>query len=74
MFCLSAKDNRWDGDEAIYRFALDGLPPIACVRDIGFGELTVHVAVEPPKPRSVTSAPTTPDSRRRRVRLWLAGT
>jgi len=47
MFGLSPEDNRWDGDEAVYRFAFDDLPAIACVRDIGYGELSVHVAIEP---------------------------
>lgn len=47
QFGLSPEDNRWDGNEAVYRFAFDGLPAIACVRDAGFGELSVHVAIRP---------------------------
>ncbi len=49
VFGLTPEDNRWDGDEAVYRFEFDGLPAIACVRDIGLGELSVHVAIEPTK-------------------------
>lgn len=45
-FGLVNDDNRWEGDEVVYIFAFDGLPAIACVRDIG-GELSVHVAVQP---------------------------
>lgn len=47
VFGLQPEDNRWEGDEAIYHFAFDGLPAIACVRDVGYGELSVHVAIEP---------------------------
>lgn len=47
VFGLQPGDNRWEGDDAIYRFAFGGLPAIACVRDIGYGELSVHVAIEP---------------------------
>ncbi|WP_433949950.1 hypothetical protein [Brevundimonas bullata] len=44
-FGLSGDDG-WDGEEIVYRFLFDGLPAIACVRDIG-GELAVHVAIQP---------------------------
>jgi len=47
LFGLSPEDNRWPGDETVYRFVFDGLPAIAYVRDIGSGELSVHVAIQP---------------------------
>jgi hypothetical protein len=47
LFGLSPEDNRWDGDEAIYRFSFDSIPAIACVQDIGSSELSVHVAIQP---------------------------
>lgn len=47
LFGLAEDDNRWATEYGIYRFDFDGLPAIACVRDIGHGELSVHVAVSP---------------------------
>lgn len=46
-FGLAAEDNRWGGNHVIYRFGFGGLPAIAYVSDAGFGELSVHVAVNP---------------------------
>lgn len=46
-FGLVAEDNRWDGDDVIYRLDFGGLPAIAYVSDAGFGELSVHVAINP---------------------------
>jgi hypothetical protein len=47
LFGLAVNDNRWGSEYGIYRFDFDGLPAIACVRDIGFGELSVHAALNP---------------------------
>lgn len=47
LFGLAPDDNRWSGDGCIYRFDFDGIPGIASVRDIDFGELSVTVAVIP---------------------------
>nr|WP_315495248.1 hypothetical protein [uncultured Rhodoferax sp.] len=62
LFTLVANDNRWPGalpqrpeetrangvDNVIYDFELpNGLPVRAYVRDIGWGELSIHVAVNP---------------------------
>lgn len=47
LFGLDSDDNRWPGDHAIYRFGFAGMPAIASVNDIGFGELAIHVAVQP---------------------------
>lgn len=47
LFGLAENDNRWGTEYGIYRFDFDGLPAIACVRDIGFGELSVHAALNP---------------------------
>ena len=47
LFGLAEDDNRWASEYGVYRFAFDGLPAIACVRDIGHGELSVHVALNP---------------------------
>ena len=47
MFGLSVDDNRWTSDHGIYRFEFAGMPAIANVSDIGFGELAIHVAVRP---------------------------
>ena len=46
-FGLAEDDNRWGTECGIFRFDFDGLPAIAYVRDIGHGELSVHVAVNP---------------------------
>lgn len=47
VFGLAEEDNNWSGDNGIFRFEFDGLPAIAAVRDAGFGELAVNVAVNP---------------------------
>jgi hypothetical protein len=47
LFGLAEDDNRWGSEYGIYRFEFDGLPAIACVRDIGSGELSVHAALNP---------------------------
>lgn len=47
LFGLASDDNRWSGNSCTYRFDLDGLPAIASVRGISFGELSVTVAVIP---------------------------
>lgn len=47
VFGLDEEDNRWGSEYGIYRFVFDGLPAMACVRDIGFAELSVHVALNP---------------------------
>lgn len=47
LFGLAPDDNRFDGDDATYRFLFDRLPAIAHIRDIRFGELSVHVAINP---------------------------
>jgi hypothetical protein len=58
LFGLAEDDNRWPGFEAdargrdvthVYHFTFGGLPAIASVRDAGFGELAIHVAVNPAK-------------------------
>jgi hypothetical protein len=46
LFGLDPKDNRFE-DDATFRFEFDSLPAIAHIRDISFGELAVHVAVNP---------------------------
>lgn len=46
-FGLAAEDNRWNGDHVIYHFDFGGLAAIAYVSDAGFGELSIHVAVNP---------------------------
>ncbi|MHB8286061.1 MAG: hypothetical protein ACYDD1_15485 [Caulobacteraceae bacterium] len=46
LFGLAPDDNRFE-DNATFRFQFDGLPAIAHIRDISFGELAVHVAVNP---------------------------
>lgn len=47
QFGLAEDDNRWGDEYGIYRFTFEGLPAIACVRDIGHGELSVHAALNP---------------------------
>ncbi|MFD0985862.1 hypothetical protein [Methyloligella solikamskensis] len=51
LFTVLPRDNRWPGAEHdetyIYRFTTDGIPAIASVRDIGFDELSIHVAFWP---------------------------
>jgi hypothetical protein len=62
LFTLISNDNRWPGalpqspeetrangvDDVTYDFELpNGLPAKAYVRDIGWGELSIHVAVHP---------------------------
>jgi hypothetical protein len=47
IFGLAENDNRWKTTYGIYRFDFDELPAIACVCDAGFGELSVHVALNP---------------------------
>ncbi len=47
VFGLDSDDNRWTGEHGIYRFDFGGMPAIASARDIGFGELAIHVAVRP---------------------------
>lgn len=47
LFGLAEDDNRWGSEHGIYRFEFEGLPGIACVRDIGFGELSIHAALNP---------------------------
>jgi hypothetical protein len=53
LFSLRKDDNRWPGASdpkrmgATYRFDLNGMPAIAHVRDIGFGELAIHAALYP---------------------------
>jgi hypothetical protein len=47
LFGLAEDDNRWGTEYGIYRFDFDALPAIACVRDIGHGELSVQVAINP---------------------------
>lgn len=53
-FTIRAGDNRWpEASQAgrreahIYRFEVDGIPAIASVRDAGFDELSIHVALWP---------------------------
>jgi hypothetical protein len=46
-FGLEPDDNRFNDGEHVYRFELDGLPGIAYVSDIGYGELAIHAAVNP---------------------------
>jgi hypothetical protein len=46
-FGLEPDDNRFQDGELVYRFSLDGLPGIAYVSDIGYGELAIHSAVNP---------------------------
>lgn len=46
LFGLDPEDNRFE-DNVTFRFSFDGLPAIAHIRDISFGELAVHVAVNP---------------------------
>jgi hypothetical protein len=47
LFGLDAGDNRWAGENAIYRFTFGKMPAIACVGDAGFGELVFQVAANP---------------------------
>jgi predicted transcriptional regulator len=47
LFGLDAGDNRWAGENPIYRFTFGTMPAIACVGDAGFGELIFHVAARP---------------------------
>jgi hypothetical protein len=49
VFGLEPGDNRWAEvkQEFIYYFVFLDLPAIASVRDAGYGELSVHVAVKP---------------------------
>lgn len=47
VFGLGEDDNHWNGDRALYRFDFAGLPAMACASDAGFGELSVHVAINP---------------------------
>jgi hypothetical protein len=47
IFGLAPDDNRWKSEYGIYRFDFNGLRAIACVSDIGHGELSVHVALNP---------------------------
>lgn len=47
LFGLDANDNRWAEDCHVYRFDFAGMAAIACVSDIGCGELGIHVAVNP---------------------------
>ncbi|MBI2240792.1 MAG: hypothetical protein HYU59_08320 [Magnetospirillum gryphiswaldense] len=47
LFGLDANDNRWAGDCHVYQFDFAGMAAIACVSDIGCGELGIHVAVKP---------------------------
>lgn len=47
VFGLAEDENSWSGDGHTYRFLFAGLPAVAYVRDIGFGELGLHVAVKP---------------------------
>jgi hypothetical protein len=47
VFGLAEDENSWSGDGHTYRFTFAGLPAVAHVRDIGFGELGLHVAVNP---------------------------
>lgn len=47
VFGLASEDNFWDGEEATFAFTFDGLPALGYVRDAGWGELAVHVAVNP---------------------------
>lgn len=58
LFGLDVDDNRWNGEFGIYRFDFAGMPAIASVRDVGFGELSIHVAVRPTKDaeRAIRSA------------------
>jgi len=46
LFGLEPEDNRFE-DDATFHFEFDGLPAIAHIRDISFGELAVHVAINP---------------------------
>lgn len=48
LFGLKAGDNRWPGSRTKYRFILcEGLPAIASIADVGFGELLIDVLVNP---------------------------
>ena len=47
IFGLAPDDNRWDGDNRTYRFSFVNAAAIANVRDAGFGELSIKVAVRP---------------------------
>jgi len=47
LFGLGESENYWQGESAIYVFTLGSIPAVACVRDIGFGELAFHVAAKP---------------------------
>jgi hypothetical protein len=47
LFGRAKDDNRWLGDQGAYAFSFDGLPARAWVRDAGFGELSIFVAVQP---------------------------
>jgi hypothetical protein len=47
IFGLDENDNRWVGENHIYRFSFADLPAIASVSDIGFGELSIKVAIQP---------------------------
>jgi hypothetical protein len=56
VFGLRVDDNRWpgyvpdsrDGESSyVYHFHLDGLPASAFVHDIGYGELALHVVLQP---------------------------
>jgi hypothetical protein len=47
LFGLAPEDNRWTGDGTTYRFTFAGMPAIAYVRDVGYGELKFQAAVNP---------------------------
>jgi hypothetical protein len=47
LFGLDVGDNRWAGENAIYRFTFGKMPAIACVGDAGLGELAFQVAANP---------------------------
>ena len=48
LFGLEPHDNRWDGDEpCVYRFSVFDIQAIASVSDAGYGELSIHVAINP---------------------------
>ena len=47
VFDLEETANASESEGRIYRFAFAGLPAMAYARDIGYGELSIHVAVNP---------------------------
>lgn len=52
LFSLRPDDNRWPGADKreswLYDFLLpNGLPAKGCVSDAGWGELSIHAAVNP---------------------------